>query len=140
MTQRAVAEPHRKGRGFFIALIAISGVCIVALGAFFFAGRAITLFTFKKFVINKAFVRLLPRAYTLEKAESIRQQVYDFYDHAGENKIPDTTVMRVSQKIQQMMADEKITEEEVQSLLILIQFIPPLQGEVRWGWGKKEMT
>jgi len=111
----------REGRGFFIALLAISGLCILALYLFFFAGRSITLFTFKKFVINKAFVRLLPREYNLKKAEAIRKQVYDFYDHAGDQKIPDTTVMRVSQKIQQIMADEKITEEEVQSLMTLME-------------------
>jgi hypothetical protein len=110
----------REGQGFFIALLVISGLCIVALGLFFFAGRAITLFTFKKFVINKAFVRLLPREYTLEKAEAIRKQVYDFYDHAEEEGTKDTTVMRVSQKIQQIMADEKMTEEEVQSLMTLM--------------------
>jgi len=118
----------REGRGFFIALLVISGICIVALSLVFFAGRAITLFTFKKFVINKAFVRLLPREYNLEKAELIRKQVYDFYDHAGDNGIPDTTVMRVSQKIQQIMTDEKITEEEVLSLTALIEEGEPTQG------------
>ncbi len=111
----------KEGRGFFIALLVISGICIVVLGVLFFSGRAITLFTFKKFVVNKAFVRLLPREYTLEKAESIRKQVYDFFDKAEEDNIPDTAVMRVSRKIQQIMADEKITEDEVQSLVTLIE-------------------
>jgi hypothetical protein len=114
-------RPKKEGRNFFIALLVISGLCIFVLGVFFFAGRAITLFTFKQFVVNKAFVRLLPREYNLEKAERIRKQVYDFYDHAEEEGIKDTTVMLVSQKIQQIMADEKITESEVVSLLTLIE-------------------
>ncbi len=113
--------PLREGRGFFIALLVMSAICIVALGVFFFSGRAITLFTFKKFVVNKAFVRLLPKEYTLEKAEAIRKQVYDFYDHAESEGIKDTTVLLVSQKLQQIMADEKITDEEAQSLLTLVE-------------------
>ncbi|MBI3359428.1 MAG: hypothetical protein HY201_03460 [Nitrospirae bacterium] len=121
MTRKKGQRALREGRGLFIALLVVSGICIVVLGVLFFSGRAITLFTFKKFVVNKAFVRLLPREYTLEKAELIRKQVYDFYDHAEEEGIPDTTVMRVSQKIQQIMADEKMTDEEVQSLLTLIE-------------------
>jgi hypothetical protein len=117
-----------EGRGLFLGLLVVSGLCIVALGIFFFLGRSITLFTFKKFVVNKAFVRLLPREYNLEKAESIRKQVYDFYDHAEDDGIKDTTVMLVSQKIQQIMADENITDEEVQSLLTLMEKkqMPPL--------------
>lgn len=112
---------RKEGRGFFIALLVVSGLCIVVLGIFFFLGRTITLFTFKQFVVNKAFVRLLPREYNLEKAEAIRKQVYDFYDHAEDEGVKDTTVMRVSQKIQQIMADEQITDEEVLSLLTLIE-------------------
>ncbi len=111
----------KEGSGLFLGLLVVSGLCIVALGTFFFLGRTITLFTFKNFVVNKAFVRLLPRAYNLEKAEAIRKQVYDFYDTAGEKEIPDTTVMRVSQKIQQIMVDETITDEEVQLLLPLME-------------------
>ncbi len=64
---------------------------------------------------------MLPKEYTLEKAESIRSTVYYFYEHAEEQGVLDRTVMRVSQRVQEIMADEKMTHEEVQSLLMLVE-------------------
>ncbi len=110
----------REGHRFFIALLIVSGIAILFLGAFFFKGREITVFAFKKFVINKAFVSLLPKEYNLEKTESIRKQVYDFYDQAEERQVQDTTLMQVSQKMRFIMEDDKITDEEVVSLMALI--------------------
>ena len=111
----------KEGRGFFIALLTVSGIAIFFMWAFFFKGREITVFTYKQFVINKAFVSLLPKEYNLEKTEAIRKQVYDFYDQAGQKQVHDTTLMQVSRKMQGMMDDEKITDEEVVSLMALIE-------------------
>lgn len=90
------------------------------LDALFFKGREIHTFTFKKFVINKAFVSLLPKEYTLEEAEQVRGAVYRFYSATPE-EVTDQALLRVSQRIQTLMADERITDEEVQGLLALIK-------------------
>lgn len=111
----------KEGSGFFLGLLIVSGMFIFFLGILFFYSREIALFTFKKFVINKAFVSLLPKEYTLEKAEATRAAVYDFYERAEAQGGLDTTVMRVSQNVQNIMADEKVTDEEVQSLMGLVR-------------------
>jgi hypothetical protein len=111
----------KEGYLFFIALLTISGIVIVFLGAFFLKGKSITLFAVKQFVINKAFVSLLPKEYSLEKTEAIRKQVYDFFDTAEEKQIDDMAVMQVSQKIQAVMADDRIVPEEVTELIHLIE-------------------
>jgi len=112
---------RRTGKGFFITLLAVSGIAILLLYAFFFKGKQITVFTFKQFVINKAFVRLLPADYSLEEAEATRKHVYDFYTMASEGEVTDIALMRVSQRMKKIMADDKITHKEVLSLTELIE-------------------
>ncbi len=111
----------REGRRFFLTLLVSSGLVILLLAAFFFQGKAITLFSIKKFVVNKAFVTLLPKAYSLEEAERVREVVYHFYESAGPEGMDDRGVLRVSAKMQAILSDEKITDEEVKSLLSLIE-------------------
>jgi hypothetical protein len=111
---------HKEGRGFFLALLTVSGVIILLLGLFVFQGKAFSVFLFKKFVINKAFVSLLPKEYTLEQTEAIRGKVYQFYDTADDLNLPDSVVFGVSQKIRAMMNDETISDEEVRGLLAKI--------------------
>ncbi len=111
---------HKEGRGFFLTLLTVSGAIILLLGLFVFQGKAFSVFLFKKFVINKAFVSLLPKEYTLEQAEAVRLKVYRFYDTADDLHLPDTVVFGVSKKIQAMMNDEAISDEEVRGLLAQI--------------------
>jgi len=97
---------------------------VILLLFFFFAmGRQITVLAFKKFVINKAFVALLPQEYTLEQAEAVRREVYDFYDLAGKRGTSDADVLRVSMELQKIMQDQRISSEEVAELRALIESI-----------------
>jgi hypothetical protein len=118
----------KKGKGFFLTLLVVSGIAILFLYAFFFQGKAITIFTFKQFVINKAFVQLLPQEYSMEEAEATRKHVHDFYTMASENKVTETALMQVSQKMRKIMADDKITHKEVLSLTEFIEERKPSQG------------
>ncbi|MBI3802405.1 MAG: hypothetical protein HY282_01405 [Nitrospirae bacterium] len=113
-------KPRKQGRGFFLTLLIVSGVVILFLTILAVKGREIHNFTFKKFVINKALVSLLPADYTMEEAERVRETVYRFYDHAKADRVSDGDLLEVSQRIQTIMADEKITDEEVKGLLTLI--------------------
>ncbi len=112
---------RKEGRGFFIALLLTSGILFIALFVLF--SKSFTLFTFKKFVVNKAFVSLLPKDYTLEQAEAVRERVYLFYDTAGERGLSDTAVFGVSRKMQEIMRDEAITHEEIESLFSAIESV-----------------
>lgn len=114
-------KPRKQGRGFFLTLLIVSGMVILFLTLLAVKGREIHNFTFKKFVINKALVNLLPAEYSLEAAEGVRETVYRFYDNAKADRVADGDLLEVSQRIQTIMADEKITDEEVKGLLALIE-------------------
>jgi hypothetical protein len=60
---------ERKGRGFFLTLIIVSGIVILGLAFLFFKGKDFFIFTWQKFVIEKALVRALPPEYTVEEVE-----------------------------------------------------------------------
>ena len=120
-TPTATPVRRREGRGFFLTLLVTSGIVILFLWIFIFQGKAVSVFLFKKFVINKAFVSHLPREYTLEQAEALRGRVYNFYDEAAARGISDLNVYRVSQRLQAVMADEAVTDAEVQALLAEIE-------------------
>ncbi|MFQ5596478.1 MAG: hypothetical protein ACE5GK_00355 [Nitrospiria bacterium] len=111
----------KEGRGFFIGLLTLSGIIIVCLGLIYFQGKEIMIFTFEKFVVNKALVSLLPPEYTLEQAEAIRTEVYAFFEAASSGEVDDAALIEVSSEIQIMIEDSRILEEEVASLLILIR-------------------
>jgi hypothetical protein len=112
---------RKEGRGFFITLLLTSAILFIALFVVF--SKGFTLFTFKKFVVNKAFVSLLPKDYTLEQAEAVRGRVYRFYDTADERGLSDTAVFGISRKIQEMMSDEAITHEEIESLFSAMESV-----------------
>ena len=112
---------RKAGRGFFLTLLTVSGLVIVFLVVVAYQGKEIYLFTYKHFVINKAFMTLLPREYTLEEAEAIRGEIIAFYEAAGENRIGDTALMAVSKKIADIMEDEAVSPSEVDALLALIR-------------------
>lgn len=114
-------KPRKQGRGFFLTLLIVSGVVIVFLTFLAVKGREIHNFTFKKFVINKALVALLPDDYTLEEAEHVRETVYRFYDNAKADQVSDADLLEVSNRIQRIMADDKITDEEAKGLFALIE-------------------
>ncbi|MDC4225117.1 MAG: hypothetical protein MPW15_13030 [Candidatus Manganitrophus sp.] len=114
-------KPRKQGRGFFLTLLIISGVVIVFMTLLAVKGREIHNFTFKKFVINKALVTLLPSEYTLEEAEQVRKTVYQFYDNAKADQVNDADLLEVSNRIQGIMADDKITDDEAKGLLALIE-------------------
>lgn len=116
----AVRGNKKQGRGFFLTLLILSGIVILLLAAFSFKGREIHIFTFQKFVINKAFVSLLPKEYTLEEVETVREKVYNFYEAAYHKGISDQALFEVSNRIQTIMGDEQVSNEEVQALLSLI--------------------
>ncbi len=111
----------KEGRGFFIGLLTLSGIIIFLLGLVVFQGKEIMIFTFEKFVINKAFVSLLPADYSLEKAEGVRKEVYDFFEAAAVDRVDDPALIAVSSRLREIIQDERVLDEEVVSLMALIR-------------------
>ncbi|HIE64681.1 MAG TPA: hypothetical protein EYG28_00405 [Nitrospiria bacterium] len=115
-TQKKIKE----GRGFFLALLIISGIIILCMTVVYFKEKEITIFTFQRFVINKAFMSLLPEKYTLEEAETVRIRIYTFYDSAMKGDVSEQELLEVSTHIKSILADQKVEDKEVQSLLARI--------------------
>jgi hypothetical protein len=118
----APAKPgDRKGRGFFLTLIIVSGIVIVGLAILFFKGKDFFIFTWQKFVIEKALVRALPPEYTVEEVEGIRRALIDFYDAGGRHEISDEALYGMSQGIKTILADQVVTKQEAEALMAFVK-------------------
>jgi hypothetical protein len=116
----AVRPRPRKGRGFFLALIIGSGVVILALALLFFMGKRFFIFTWQKFVIEKAVVRALPPEYTLEEAERVRMALLAFYDAGARREVSDEALYGLSQGIKEILADGRITKAEAEAMMVFV--------------------
>jgi hypothetical protein len=114
---------ERKGKGFFLTLIIGSGVVILALAFLFFQGKEFFIFTWQKFVIEKAVVRALPPDYSVEEVERIRQDLLAFYEAGKRRQVSDEALYGLSQGIQDILgrADQRIprymTKQEAEALV-----------------------
>ncbi len=111
----------RKGRGFFLTLIIVSGILILGLAFLFFQGKNFFIFTWQKFVIEKALIRGLPPDYTVEQVEHIRQSLIGFYDAARRHEVSDEALYGLSQGIQNILADQLVTKSEAEALMNFIE-------------------
>ncbi len=120
--RRAIKRRRSEGRGFFIGLLTLSGVIIIVLGLIVFQGKNIMIFTFENFVVNKAFVSLLPADYSLEKTEDIRTEVLGFFEAASADQVSEAALIAVGGKLQNIIQDNQVSEAEVAAILSLIRF------------------
>jgi hypothetical protein len=118
----ASAKPgERKGRGFFLTLIIVSGIIILGLAFLFFKGKDFFIFTWQKFVIEKALVRALPPEYTVEEVEHIRRSLIEFYNAGRRHEVSDEALYGLSQGIKNILADQVVTKPEAEALMTFVQ-------------------
>lgn len=120
-TTAPLRSKERKGKGFFLTLIVVSGILILGLAFLFFKGKDFFIFTWQKFVIEKALVRGLPPEYTVEEVEHIRQSLISFYDAARRHEVSDEALYGLSQGIQNILADQIVTKQEAEALMTFVQ-------------------
>ncbi|MFQ5543881.1 MAG: hypothetical protein ACE5FY_05970 [Nitrospiria bacterium] len=111
----------KEGRFFFLTLLTISGLIIIFLTITFFLGKEIYIFTYEKLVINKEFMSLLPQEYTLEKSEEIRDELIQFYEASLHERVNDAALLEISNELREIMNDNEIIPDEVESLLTHIR-------------------
>lgn len=113
------------GRFFFVTLLCLSALVILSIYLFKEqtqdkqAGDMISFYD--KFAMNEVFITQLSKAYPLEQAQQIQEEVSDFYKAAWEDHTHKTRLYEVSTQIEGMMADHRILDTEIQSLLALIR-------------------
>jgi len=120
-TTAPVKPGERKGRGFFLTLIIVSGIVILGLAFLFFKGKDFFIFTWQKFVIEKALVRALPPEYTVEEVEHIRRSLIEFYSAGRRHEVSDEALYGLSQGIQNILADQVVTKQEAEALMAFVQ-------------------
>lgn len=111
----------RRGKGFFLTLIIVSGMVILGLAFVFFLGKDFFIFTWQKFVIEKAVVRALPPEYTLEEVEQIRMALIDFYDAGKRQEVSDEALYGLSQGIKTILADQVVTRQEAEAMMTFVR-------------------
>lgn len=111
----------RRGKGFFLTLIIVSGIVILGLAFVFFLGKDFFIFTWQKFVIEKAVVRALPPEYTLEEVEQIRMALLDFYDAGKRHEVSDEALYGLSQGIKTILADQVVTRQEAEAMMTFVR-------------------
>jgi len=114
----------KEGRGFFLGLLTISALIILSLLLVRYQGKAVHIFLYKHFVINKDLMSRLPHELSLEEAEAFRGKIITFYEAASEDRVGNAALMVVSRKLKAIVEDEVVEAEEMSALLALLRERP----------------
>jgi hypothetical protein len=114
-----------RGRSFFLGLLSVSAVSILALLMMYykgdFYGKRVAISAMERVVTQDAFLQLLSPDFSPEQAGQIRQKFIDFYSDAKQGKVPDEKLLNVSEMLKAVMADNRLTKEEVEAVLRQIE-------------------
>lgn len=114
-------ERKKRGRGFFLFLLILSGLACASWFLISFKGRDIFLFLFKTFVVDKALVQDLPKEYTLEEVEKIRLTLHSYMDAGKRGDVSNEELLSVMGKTRAAIADNQVTRDEVKELMTLMK-------------------
>lgn len=109
--------PQKKGKLFFLTLIVLSGMVVFSLLFLAFEGDRVTSYTIEKFVLNQDVIEkeFLPEVSSEERQE-ILSELHRFFESAQAGFESKEKVALVGGKLRDMMADRKISREEVLEL------------------------
>ena len=114
-----------RGRSFFLGLLSVSAVSILALLMMYykgdFYGKRVAISAMERIVTQDAFLQLLSSDFSPEQAGQVRQKFIDFYAAAKQGKVPDEKLLNVSEMLKAVMADNRLTKEEVEAILSQIK-------------------
>ena len=112
---------EKRGRSFFIGLLSVSAVSILALLLMYykgdFYGKRVAISAVERVVTQNAFLQLLSSDFSQEQARQVQQQLTAFYTAAKQGKVQDEKLLNVSEMLKAMLADNRLTKEEVDAIL-----------------------
>jgi len=116
---------EKRGRGFFIGLLSVSAVSILALLLMYykgdFYGKHVAIDAIEKVVTQEAFLSLLPPEEAPDQAREVQQKLIAFYQAAKRGQVSDERLLNVSEMLKAMLADNRLTKEEIETLLTQIK-------------------
>ncbi|HXC61925.1 MAG TPA: hypothetical protein VNV63_04555 [Nitrospiria bacterium] len=114
-----------RGRSFFIGLLSVSAVSILALLLMYykgdFYGKRVAVAAIGNIVAQDAFLGLLSSDFSPGQARQIQQKLAAFYLAAKQGQVPDEKLLNVSEMLKAMLADNRLTKEEVEVILNRIE-------------------
>ena len=112
---------EKRGRSFFIGLLSVSAVSILALLLMYykgdFYGKRVAISAIEQVVTQDAFLQLLSSDFSPEQARQVQQKLTAFYTSAKQGKVPDEKLLNVSELLKAMLADNRLTKEEIEAIL-----------------------
>lgn len=112
---------EKRGKGFFIGLLSVSAVSILALLLMYykgdFYGKRVAVAAIEKVVTQDAFLGLFSPDFSPGQARQVQQRLAAFYMAAKQGKVPDEKLLNVSEMLKAMLADNRLTKEEVEVIL-----------------------
>ena len=116
---------ENRGRSFFLGLLSVSAVSILALLLMYykgdFYGKKVAISAMERIVTQDAFLQLLSPDFSPEQARQVQQKFIDFYSAAKQGKVSDEKLLNVSEMLKAVLADDRLTREEVDALLSRIE-------------------
>jgi hypothetical protein len=112
---------ERRGRSFFLGLLSVSAVSILALLLMYykgdFYGKKVAISAMEGVVTQGAFLQLLSPDFSPEQARQVQQKLTAFYSDARQGNVPDEKLLNVSEMLKAVLADDLLTKEEVEAIL-----------------------
>ena len=116
---------EKRGRGFFIGLLSVSAVSILALLLMYykgdFYGKRTAIAAIEKVVTQDAFLGLFSPDFPPGQAHQVQQRLAAVYLAAKQGQVPDEKLLNVSEMLKAMLADNHLTKEEVETILNRIE-------------------
>ena len=116
---------EKRGRSFFIGLLSVSAVSILALLLMYykgdFYGKRVAIAAIEQVVTQDAFLQLLLHDFSPEQARQVQQRLTAFYSAAKQGRVPDEKLLNVSEMLKATLADNRLTKEEVEAILNRIE-------------------
>lgn len=111
-------KPRRKkGRTFFLVLLSVGGVLVLASLILVFTGRDMLLEFYQDFVIPRGIPEALPPDYPVDQARELIATLNAYFEQVGKGPEADRVVLEMISRIETVMADKRITPEEAETLL-----------------------
>lgn len=116
---------RKEGRGFFAILLTFAVFAAIAWWAFSFRGKETTILLFERQIVPRVLPASLPPDYPPAQARQVVATMAAFFGAARRGELSDEAIVAVSRRLQESLADERLTPDEVQGLLRLVQQYRP---------------
>lgn len=114
---RPAKVKRKKGRNFFLALLAVGGALVLASLILVFSGRDMLLDFYRDFVIPRGIPEALPPDYPVDRARELIATLDAYFSQVGEGPGADREALEMMSRIETALADKRITPEEAEALL-----------------------